>query len=109
MPSQTLQRGNLVFDTVLQVSLAPVAVAANSTVEQSFTVPGLLSSDVVSEFSFQGPYTVNVGYTNARVAAANVLTVAYSNGTGAPVTPPSGQYFLNVARIENFPPPAVVN
>ena len=44
--------GNVQSTFILSVSLTPVAVAANSTVEQSFTINGLLSAiDQVSDLS----------------------------------------------------------
>lgn len=106
MPGTTLARGNILTSTIMQVSLTPVAVAANSTVEQNFTIPGLISSDQIASLLFQGAYTVNVEPVNFRVAAANVLTVAYQNPTSGSVTPPSGNYFIQLNRIESLPPPA---
>lgn len=105
MPSTTLTRGNILTTVVLQANLTPVAVAANSTVEQNFTVPGLVSSDQISSLFFQSAFTVNVEPVNFRVATANVLTVAYQNPTNGSVTPPSGNYFLEVNRIEYLPAP----
>lgn len=100
MPGSTLARGNIVTNAVMQIFMTPVAVANSSTVEQNFTIPGLLSTDQVSAIAFQGAYTVNVAPVNFRVAANNVLTVAYQNTTGAPVTPPSGNYLVEINRVE---------
>ena len=106
MPGTTLARGNILSNVVLQANLTPVAVAANSTVEQNFAVVGLISSDQVSAMSFQGAFAVNVAPVNFRVATANVLTVAFQNPTNGAVTPPSGNYFVEVNRIEALPAPA---
>ncbi len=106
MPSTTITRGNILTTIVMQVNLTPVAVAANSTVEQNFTVAGLVSSDQVSAVEFQSAFTVNVTPVNCRVATNNVLTVAFQNPTNGSVTPPSGNYFVEVNRIENLPAPA---
>lgn len=104
----TISRGNLINTLVLQVNLTPVAVAGNSTVEQTFNINGLISSDQVSAFSFQGAYSVNVDAINFRVASANTLTVAFQNPTGSPVTPPAGNYFLEINRVENLPAPSSI-
>ena len=110
MPGTTIQRGNTIFDQYLTVSLAPVAVAANTTAEQNFTVPGTVSGDVVTQFSYIGGAFPNsdVSMVNIRVAAANTITVAYQNGTGGGLTPPSGQYIVGIARIETIPSPNIV-
>lgn len=100
MPGTTIPRGNIISNQVLTVSIAPVSVAANSTVEQNFTIPGLVSTDQVSALQFQGAYTVNVEPVNFRVATANVLTVAYQNPTNGAVTPPSGNYLVEINRVE---------
>ena len=105
--SSTISRGNVLNTIVLQVNLTPVAVAANSTVEQSFTIPGLIAGDQVSAFILQAAYpNTDVSYVNARCAANNTLTVAYQNGTGGSLTPPSGNYYIEINRLENLPPPA---
>jgi len=97
---QIISNGNIQSSWVLSVTLTPVSVAASSTVEQSFTVNGLaLASDQVSDFTYQGAYTLNVSIANARVSANNTLTVAYSNQTVGAVVPPSGTYYLEINRV----------
>jgi hypothetical protein len=93
--------GNVQSTFILSVSLTPVAVAANSTVEQSFTINGLSSAtDQVSDVSYiGGAWSVNVSLANYRVSANNTLTVSYSNPTGGSVTPPSGTYYVEINRI----------
>ena len=100
MPGTMVARGNVMASFVIYAALTPVAVAANSTVEQSFTIPGLQSNDQVSAMSLTGAYTVNVDVTNIRVSAPNTMTVAYTNGTGAPVTPTAGNYVIEINRLE---------
>lgn len=105
----TLARGNVIMTMVLQINVTPVAVAANTTAEQNFTVPGLVTGDQVSAFLFQGAYpNSDVSYVNGRVAANNVATIAFQNGAGTVATPPAGNYYLEVNRVENLPPPAAI-
>jgi hypothetical protein len=106
MPGTIAARGNILLNVTLQANLTPVAVAANSTVEQNFTVAGLISSDQISSMTFQGAFTVNVAPVNFRVATSNVLIVAFQNPTNGSVTPPSGNYYLEVNRPEALPAPA---
>jgi len=104
--SSTISRGNILNSFTLQVNLTPSAVAANSTVEQSFIIPGLVSGDQVSAFMFQAAFAVNINPVNMRVPSNNTLTVAFQNVSGGTLTPPSGNYYLEVNRPENLPPPA---
>ena len=103
----TIARGNIITTIVLQVNLTPVSVAANTTAEQSFTIQGLLAGDQISAFILQSAYpNSDVSPVNLRCAANNTLTVAYQNGTAGVLTPPSGNYYVEINRIENLPPPA---
>ena len=105
--SSTIARGNLIGTFVLQATLTPVGVAANSTVEQSFTIPGLLAGDQPSNFSFLSAYpNSDVSFVNLRVPSNNTLVVAYQNGTAGALVPPAGNYYIEVNRIENLPPPS---
>ena len=98
--------GNIVNTFVLTVTLTPVATATVSTVEQSFTVPGLLIGDQVSDITYIGgafPNTL-LSIVNARVSANNTLAVAIQNGTAGSLTYPSGKYYIEINR----PDPAFV-
>lgn len=106
----TLARGNVLNNFVLQVALTPVAVAANTTAEQNFTVPGLVSGDQISAINYLGAFpNTDVSPVNMRCGAANTLTIAYQNGSAGTLTPPSGNYYIEVNRIENLPPPAAIS
>jgi len=103
----TLTRGNIITTVVLQATLTPVSVAGNTTAEQNFTIQGLLAGDQVSALQLLSAYpNTDVSVVNMRVPSNNTLTVAYQNGTGGALTPPPGNYYIEVNRIENLPPPA---
>lgn len=104
MPSTTVSRGNILVGFLIGPSLTPVSVLANTSAEQTFTVPGLLVGDVVG-VTFNGVMTAGLGITNARVSAVNVLTVGFQNSTAGPLTPTAGTYTLSVERPENLPLP----
>jgi len=71
-------------------TITPAAVAANTTAEQTFNVPGLIAGT---------PVWVNYGALSAampglcivgvRVSAASTLAVTFGNCTGAQIVPPS--------------------
>ena len=104
MPSTTICRGNILYNILVGATLTPVAVAQNTTAEQSFTVQGLQVNDFV-QVACQIAQTAGVGINNARVPAANTLTVAFTNNTGGSLTPVSGSYSIEVNRPENLPLP----
>lgn len=100
MPSSDIPRGNLQYDTLLGIVLSPVIVAANTTAEQTFPVPGLLPTDMVT---VQKPTAqAGLGIVGARVSAANTLAITFSNNTGSGITPTAAQtYILRVTRPSN--------
>lgn len=105
--SATLTRGNVLNTIVLQANLTPVAVAGNTTAEQNFTVQGLLVGDQVSAFILQTAFpNQDVSFVNGRVGANNTLTIAFQNGSGGSLTPQAGNYYIEINRLENLPPPA---
>lgn len=105
MASTTVTRGNVLTTILLQATLTPVATAANSTVEQSFTVLGIQVGDQISALSLQAAYTSLVDSINVRASAANTLTVAFNNNTGGSLTAPAGLYYIEINRPESLPAP----
>lgn len=95
---QIITFGNVQSTFVLTITITPVATAAASTVEQSFTVNGLQLNDQVSALNALFAFTSLVDIVNARVSAANTLTLAFSNNTAGSLTYPSGSYYLEVNR-----------
>ena len=83
---------------VLTVTLSPVAVAANTTAEQTFTVSGLAVGDIV--LKVEKPTTqAGLGIVGSRVSAANTLAVTFVNATASSITPTASQsYYIVVHR-----------
>jgi hypothetical protein len=73
-------------------ALTPVAVAANTCAEQSFTVTGLIAGSFafVNKPSFQS----GLGIVNVRVSGINTLAITYANTTGAAITPTPETYSI---------------
>lgn len=80
-------------------SIAPIAVAANTTVEQTFNVTGLIAGTPVwlNKPSFQA----GLGIVGCRVSAANTLAITFSNSTTSSITPATEVY-----TVGNFQVPA---
>jgi len=97
MARKTYFKGGLQLDVISQ-TLTPVAVAAATCAEQTFTVPGLLTTDAVQVF-WPGSATA-VGLVGARVSAANTLALTFVNPTAGSLTPTAGVYrFLVTATV----------
>lgn len=73
------------------ITLSPVAVVANTTTEQTFTITGLAVGDIVELIK---PTTqAGLGIVNTRVSAANTLAVAFLNATAASITPTAAEVY----------------
>jgi hypothetical protein len=89
--------GNLVKQSVISVTLSPVAIVLNTTAEQTFTVNGLLPGDFVS--CNKPTSQAGLGIVGCRVSAANTLAITFSNNTGSSITPTAAQvYKILVSR-----------
>lgn len=95
---QNVCYGNLQAAYLLQVTLTPASVATVTSVEQTFTIPGLLVGDQIAGISFQGAWTVLVDIVNSRVVSNNTLGLSFQNGTAGPLVPPPGSYLIEVNR-----------
>ncbi len=100
MPSSDLARGNILYDTLLQATLSPVSVANATSAEQTFSVPGLLTTDIVTVT--KPTAQAGLGIVGSRVSAANVLAITFMNATAATITPTASQiYIIRVVRPSN--------
>lgn len=79
-------------------ALNPASVAANTTAEQTFTVPGLAAGTVVAVD--KPSLTPGLGIVGARVSAANTLAINFMNDTAVAIDPPLENY-----SISYFPQP----
>ena len=72
-------------------SITPSSVAANTSAEQTFTVTGLATTDVVYVDS-PAALVDGVSIVGVRASATNTLAVRFMNNTGSSKTPVSGTY-----------------
>lgn len=76
--------------------LTPVSVAANTTAEQTFTVPGLQVGDSIDVNKTSHQVGLSIG--NVRVSAANTLAIQYVNTTAGAIVPTAEQYIIGGQR-----------
>jgi hypothetical protein len=94
--------GNVSSMGVVSVTLSPALVAANTTAEQTFTVPGLKVGDYVD---VNKPTSqAGLGVVGFRVSAADTLAITFSNNTAAGITPTASEiYTVCVVRPDSAP------
>jgi hypothetical protein len=81
---------------VISASLNVASVAANTTAEQTFTVAGLETTDVV--FVNKPSVSAGLGVVNARVSAADTLALTFVNATAAPIDPAAEACLIGVIK-----------
>jgi hypothetical protein len=100
MSSTTVTRGNSHETFYIGPSLAPAAVAAYTSAVQTFSVPGLLASDLVMVIGAIGTQTAGILPGEADCYTNGVLSLQFLNVTAASATPAQGAYAIQVTRVE---------
>jgi len=93
--------GNIFALCAVSVTIDVASVAAITTAEQSFTVPGVLVGDIVVVVP---PSTLNagLGIAGARATAVDTVAIRFVNATAGALDPASAVYTLLVIRPENI-------
>jgi hypothetical protein len=78
-------------------TINPASVGAATSVEQTFTVTGLLAGDIVLAVN-KPTATTGLGIVNARVSAADTLAITFMNATAGAVDAASESYEVVVGR-----------
>lgn len=97
MPT-SIPYGNALGMCVFTQTIDPASVSANTSAEQDFTVSGLLVGDVV--MVRKPTHTAGFIVGNARVKAANTLSIQFANITGSPIDASSETYTIIVWRVD---------
>lgn len=84
--------GNVQGLGVASVTLSPALVAANTTAEQSFTVPGVRASDVCIDVT-KPTAQAGLGIVGCRVSAENTVAITFSNNTAGGITPTASEVY----------------
>lgn len=82
-----------------QLLMNPGSISGNTTVELSFILPGLLTSDVVLTV-VKPTLTAGVDIGNTRVTANNTIAITFQNSTASPIDPPAENYTFVIFRPE---------
>lgn len=108
MSSTTITRGNSHETFYIAPSITPAAVAANTSVAQTFSLAGLQTTDIVFVQGYNGTQTAGVVIAEADCLTAGVLSVQFANVTTASATPASGVYTIQITRLEGPAPVTAV-
>ena len=106
MPT-ALPYGNISKLNLVNVTWSPASVAANTSVEQTVSVPGVVANqDFVLEV-MKPTAQAGLSIAGARVSAADTVSVLFVNSTAAPIVPTASQsYGFAIARRDG---PAIGN
>ena len=108
MSSTTITRGNSHETFYISPTLTPTAVSAQTTSNQTFPLPGLLTTDIIICQGYVANQTSGVFIVESDCLTNGVLTVQFGNFTAGSVTPASGQYDFQIVRTEGPTPPNAV-
>lgn len=97
--STLIPRGNISRMFAVSVTFDPAAVATITTAEQNLTINGLKVGDFV--FWQKPTNTAGVGVVNARVSAADTLSLIFVNPTAGSVNAASETWQFLVFRPES--------
>lgn len=84
---------------VVSTSLNVASVAVNTTAEQDFTVSGLKVGDFVAVC--KPSLSAGLGIANARVKAADTLSIQFVNATAGAIDPAAETYLVFWFRPES--------
>jgi len=108
MSSTTITRGNSHETFYITPSFTPTSVSANTTASQTFSVPGLQTTDLVLVQGLIGTQTAGIIVAEADCLNANVISIQFGNVTGSSATPTAGQYVIQITRLEGPAPVTAV-
>jgi hypothetical protein len=83
--------GNLLASGVLRATLSPALVAANTSAQQTFTVPGLQLGDYVNVN--KPTAQAGLAIVGVRVSAADTLAITFGNFTASGITPTASEVY----------------
>jgi hypothetical protein len=98
MPSTTIARGNALSTFYIAPSLTPAAVTTLSSAAQTFNIPGLLTTDIITVIGLNGSQITGIIIAESDCLTAGVLSVQFANITAGTVTPTAGVYSIQIVR-----------
>jgi len=106
MSKTTISRGNVIAQTIVQVSL-PSTTISGTTSDVTLTVAGVQPNDFV-QAQFDGALVTGISIGNAYTNTANQVVVRLVNSTGSSATQTAGTLLLKVSTCEDSPIPSNV-
>lgn len=79
-----------------ETSINPASVSANSTSEQTFTITGLTTNDVV--YINKPSHTSGLIIGNVRVSTEDTIAITFANITGSPINASEETYEIIAIR-----------
>ena len=76
---------------LVEVTFDPASIAANTTAEQSVTVNGLSTADIIIAV-IKPTLTAGIGVLQGRVSATDTLAIQFVNASAGAIDPPSEVY-----------------
>lgn len=104
MPGTLASGGNILYSWLIGPTLTPLSVAANTTAEQVFNIPGLQLYDNVSGYLLAAQIN-GIGISNMRVSGPGQLQIGFCNATAGALVPTPGLYQICICRPESLPLP----
>lgn len=84
---------------------APAATAASTTLEQIFTVPAMQPGDMVVSITPPSALPTNLQIRSFRWVSSTQVGITLRNTTAGPLTAPTGDYTVRIARFFGGLPP----
>jgi hypothetical protein len=106
MSKTTLSRGNVLAQTICQLTLPSTTFSTTST-EVTISCPGVKANDFI-QAQVDASMTVGVGIGNVYTTTDNAIIVRLLNLTGASVTQAAAVLLVTVKSCEDSPIPANV-
>lgn len=94
--SNGIMMGNVTGIYAVSLTVNPASVATITTAEQTFTLPGIQTGDIV--YVNKPSLTTGLGIANVRVSAANTVAITFVNPTAGSVDAASETYNFLVVR-----------
>lgn len=98
--SNMIPYGNILKVFAITKTFDPAAVATITTAEQDVTIVGVKVGDIVLAVN-KPSLTTGVGIVNARVKAADTVSLTFVNPTAGSVDPASEAYTFVIGRPES--------
>ena len=106
MSKTTISRGNLLAQSIVQLTL-PSTTFATTTTEVTISCPGVKSTDMI-QASIDAAMVTGVAIGNAYTTTADQVIIRLINLTGASVTQTAATLLVSVKSCEDSPIPANV-